>query len=230
MKIDYISDVHLEDRKDGNYIFKYPDDVGKRILLIAGDVGPVTHPQTIKFIEEVCSKYSFVIFVFGEHEYYGSSLKVKLPIELPNLIATGDPTILTISGITFLIGTFWHNAEFVDPNVSDYYQISDLTLNKIHKLHNEFKELLKSNPSIVVSHHAPVYIEPEFVYKSRDHYFTDIVDQFPESLKVWVHGHAHYLKFNKKIQLDTGKHVDIVRNPLHGTFKITPKTLIVKSK
>jgi predicted MPP superfamily phosphohydrolase len=73
MRIFGISDIHLEflpDNDDFSFTSKWPS---ADVLVLAGDIGsPIKrYDQYRHFLEHVKKAYSTVIFISGNHEYYG---------------------------------------------------------------------------------------------------------------------------------------------------------------
>ena len=69
MKISYASDLHLE--HDHNFTINDTGDV----LILAGDILPIVHvnkPKYAQFFENMASKFTNILYVPGNHEYYGS--------------------------------------------------------------------------------------------------------------------------------------------------------------
>ena len=65
MKLQIVSDIHLEFRSRNHYKLQKTD---ADILIIAGDLGP---PRcSLKFIEEMLERGHIVLYVLGNHEFY----------------------------------------------------------------------------------------------------------------------------------------------------------------
>lgn len=72
MKIQYISDLHLE------FLQNIPRiEVVGDILVLAGDVGYPTMPIFWAFMEEQSRRFNHIIYVPGNHEYYHTSTAIK---------------------------------------------------------------------------------------------------------------------------------------------------------
>ena len=76
MKIDIISDIHLTCFKDFGEDFVYSWVPEGEVLVLAGDVGEFHWWQLkSRMIDIFCEKYEHVLYVAGNHDYYGTSLK-----------------------------------------------------------------------------------------------------------------------------------------------------------
>ena len=71
MKIQYCSDLHLEFKKNENYVKYNPIEPVGEILLLAGDVLPfVYRKQPCEFIDFVADNFEAIYWIPGNHEYY----------------------------------------------------------------------------------------------------------------------------------------------------------------
>lgn len=103
-----LSDLHIE---FGKFKIKTIDDIeSDQILVLAGDIGERGTPR--QFIEEACSKFEHVIYVLGNHEFYGGEYFGVIEYwrereaELPNLHLLQDQTLI-IDDIRFIGATMW---------------------------------------------------------------------------------------------------------------------------
>src|ERR1700677_1605381 len=78
--IQIASDLHIEFAKDGGASIVTPLVEGSKLsqvktILLAGDIAASANFDTLKDIfQRFCDEYSHVIFVPGNHEYYGNSV------------------------------------------------------------------------------------------------------------------------------------------------------------
>ena len=113
MIIRFFSDVHRE-------ISRYykveeweptvlPDDADT-VLVLAGDIEG--HGQINSFLERLAERFKAVVFVFGNHEFYGDSLRVynrvKRNVVADNIHVLQNSTV-TIDGQRFVGTTLWGN-------------------------------------------------------------------------------------------------------------------------
>ena len=222
MKIRVFSDLHLE-HFSASQIF---DPKEGDVLILAGDILCAKHFKTNGYIHQVydrflsdCSKnYDKVLYVFGNHEFYGynyEGTKKKIKENLPSNFHILDNDTIKIGDWNFIGFTLWtdfrgENAlEMMEAecNMNDYKVIrigsnyrklrTDDTLN-FHKESKKYllNQLQTLNDNVfVISHHAPSYqsIPNEYKNHANGAYSSnldDLIVNHPQ-IKCWVHGHTH---------------------------------------
>lgn len=207
-----ISDLHTEFGPTvGNNPNNWPN---ADILILAGDIG---NPNLISFRDLLITakeKYSEVIFVAGNHEFYGCNYNQKTVIDKMKTIAIETKTHFLhreskiIRGIEFIGTTLWtligdldcnylrdfnegvfkERIDYVEEFITDYSFIRD-TLNNSSSTH----------PKIVITHHLPIkkLIHSKFhsnPYNSA--FYTDILHKINlKNIIYWFCGHTHeYMK------------------------------------
>lgn len=203
---------------------------GGEILILAGDIMEAGHIKRyhrhalhqaehfnyVRFCQEELVKYDRVLYVFGNHEYWGSSMEeARTWIEtlLPPHVTILDGTTTQHQDIQIWGGTLWTDQS--DPikawdskrGMNDYSKIkttvpihghwtSKLTPHHTHQIHRSQLRQLQTwlaetqQPKLVVTHHSPV---PDQHQGHLGHcYYTDlrstIYDQGPDW---WIWGHTH---------------------------------------
>jgi len=210
MKIDIISDVHIEINKLNMDIFSAGD-----LLILAGDI---TSARIIKdqinFFEDISERYRDVIYICGNHESYGFDITktyshIKETLFKNKNIHVLDNEFIKLDNILFYGGTLWTD---FDKNPIIQYTARSLLNDFRHikcgalKLmpedlisrHRMFLENLNSidDDVFVISHHAPTHqvIDERFKHdielnccfcSELDHLFLK------PNIKYWVHGHLH---------------------------------------
>lgn len=183
MKIQYISDIHLEhwDILEIDRIIpfintihlKTPSD--QTILVLAGDIGSLTAKNTFlsSFINYAVEHWDYVFYVAGNHEYYNKrSTRTKITEKLRSLTRTRsnlfflDRDIVEVDGVRFLGCTLWSNPISKD-GFSDYkhiyYQktnterkpISLTILAGWHEADREWLREIIQDGDIVITHFMP---------------------------------------------------------------------------
>jgi 3',5'-cyclic AMP phosphodiesterase CpdA len=177
MKIALVSDLHLE--------FESLELVneGADVLVMAGDILNARGiDEHVDFLDQVSSRFSHVLWVAGNHEFYGGRWNKSIQIlrdychRYPNVHFL-ERNVVTIDGVVFVGGTLWTNLDRGNPLalhaaqglMNDYRQIkydgshfrkllpSDTAVRHRETL-EYFDFVLKENrdkPCVVVSHHAP---------------------------------------------------------------------------
>jgi Icc-related predicted phosphoesterase len=207
MKILELSDLHFEFIPT---LFKSfinsldPTDID--VLILAGDICMQT--QIVEALGHFCRrfKYSDVIWVHGNHEYYGSykdiiwNLSTQACKQNKNLHwLNGDA--ITIKGQRFLGHTMWFPD--AEGNRDDEFFMNDFRVIK------EFKEWVYQEndraitffnnemqpDDIIVTHHLPTVasISPRFTDSDLNKFFVcDMTNTINSKRpKAWFHGHTH---------------------------------------
>ena len=81
MRIQYVSDLHLEFPDNTRWIAEHPLEVCGEVLLVAGDSGYVNMPDYAyhPFWRWASEHYKQVIIALGNHEFYQFADLVKFP-------------------------------------------------------------------------------------------------------------------------------------------------------
>lgn len=209
-----LSDYHLEfhQGRDKEFWKAFPETQGAKVCICAGDFTVLGIPNAVDSFKELCRRFEKVIYVPGNHEYYGSDpdtterrLEQIKYIVSPNLtvLKTGDT--YTYKGQRFIGGTMW----FVDkPEVhiykniiSDYKQIKGL-YPWCFSHSNLFNVFLRENvqeDDIVITHHIPCDVDTPNRWKvsPTQHFFlNDTCNRYISHSdgvkpKAWIYGHTH---------------------------------------
>lgn len=226
MRLRIHSDLHLEHLSDfGNELIASLPVDGDEILVLAGDIFPLARKyedRTFKAVDSLMGKgYKRVIYVPGNHEFWGTSLlegKSVLNILEENsglsVLRTGEVTV--IEGQRFIGDTMWFpyhisNRKF-ERHFSDFKAISDVQ--NVYQENSNWKDFFRSSckqGDIVVTHHIPSYrsVATEYIGDSYNRFFLSCMPVEIKEFKpkLWVHGHSHY-------QFDYQEHdTRIIANP-----------------
>lgn len=212
------SDLHLEFRQ-GKEIefwkaFPYRTIDKPTVCICAGDLTTFRLPEAIytAHFARLCERFDKVIYVPGNHEYYGSHVdEIRPKIAVLEYILAPTLTVLrsgepyTFDGQRFIGDTMW----FIDQpgvhiyrrQISDSFQIKGLfpwcfTESHLFMLYlqNEVKE-----DDIVVTHHIPNDVDTNIMWKGSTTQFYFVNDDChrywmnPNTIKpkAWIYGHTH---------------------------------------
>ncbi len=222
MKIQYISDIHLEFRNTILNIQPLAD-----VLVLAGDIGYPFSAIYKEFIGDVSTKFKKVFVVAGNHEYYNDTKTMEEINEQINSVVGEfmNMTFLNDSyeiyeGYKFVGSTLWSHIKDSRHTINDINAISSMTVefyNELHQVASEFLEEVlqdKDIPVIIITHHLPSFALIDDQFKTLDHknynqWFASHCDMFfKKPVKVWIYGHTHLPK-NTVIQ-----GIPFVCNPL----------------
>ncbi len=206
MKIQYFSDIHLE---FGDFQVPATD---ADVIIAAGDIGVGT--QGIRWLKKLEKP---VVYVAGNHEYYGGDLLHTY--ERIASMAQGtsvhflENEAVELGGVRFLGTTLWTDFDGGDRetmssmrhNMNDYGQIQNqqqrLDPEDLFEVNWQARDWLRrtlADPfdgrTVVVTHHAPSNLSWNGDYESgyRPAYCNGM-DGFIEAndIDLWFHGHVH---------------------------------------
>lgn len=236
MKLQIMSDLHLEWWNFREAFFSRLPIVGD-ILILAGDIDGKS--EIINTLERFASMFKTVIYVPGNHEYYGGSLD-----EVDNLLATNKKEqfnnlfILNNRYIcrtdeceescrTFIGSTMWipeqPDSIYYESSVTDFSIINGARPD-IYDKNRKCQEFLRENidkDSIIVTHHAPspLSISKKYIGNLLNKFYVCdmtnlIIEREP---KLWVHGHMHqnfdYMIGNTRVICNPLGYAAMMENP-----------------
>lgn len=225
MRILTLSDLHLEFEEEmgwynqyGNQIYFNPDLDGVDVLVLAGDVHLGT--SGLKYIKEWATRVPHVIYVLGNHEYYGNDLETLVDVmkdkvkDVPNIHVLEQDEIV-IDGVRFLGATLWTDLKKEDPLVvmvaqqcmSDYIHIKKgggvVFAQDLMTINAQAKEWLKRKiidepfvgKTVVVTHHLPSSVVVDQKWKGDPlsyAYCNTDCDALIPHISLWLFGHQHH--------------------------------------
>jgi predicted MPP superfamily phosphohydrolase len=214
MKIFTISDLHLEFRahkqKDILRLFNFTFPKAD-VLILAGDIGYPRHNILKRFLEKMKELYKEVIYVPGNHEYYGYTYKKELTeYELRKLCESlGVHFLLNnkvdIGGVRFIGTTLWTNTTtkaFALMNDSRYVfrttqENKDEHFKCLSFLKGELKQELNGKDDeknqkhdeinqkiVVITHHPPSSLLRHERFVDRDDVFAGYYNDIIDDLNL----------------------------------------------
>lgn len=217
MKVAVASDLHFEFHRDGGKTLaaELPDT---DVIVVAGDL---TNAASLwDSVRVLLEKYRHVVYVFGNHEFYGSSFQAvrqsvaKLQRRLPRLreeaaerhVELGelhllDNSTVTIEGQRFVGTTMWfrheEGIEWRHRFMNDFHVIKGATkgVYRENRKALEFLEETVTSDDVVVTHHLPSEGSIHERWKKSKYncfYLCDVEEFIRERQpKFWIHGHTH---------------------------------------
>ena len=208
MKLQIMSDLHLETHTDGGAEFiRSLDPTGVDVLVLAGDITMARHYEDLEnAFKPLARKYRHILYVPGNHEYYRSSPTqvarnlAKLAKDVPQVVIPENGAVV-IGGQKFVGGTMWFRQ---DPTgqanrrfMSDFSQIQDFEP-WVYDQNIAFERALAVQAEagdVVVTHHLPAAqsVPPRFVGSALNAFFVSDMTPYLRELqpKLWIHGHTH---------------------------------------
>jgi hypothetical protein len=214
MDFQLCSDLHLETRGGLRApVSSYPVRSAP-ILIVCGDTYPFVRPDFKEVVRRVAEPFDLVLFVPGNHEFYGSDMTVDRAMEeacygIGN-VAYMNKRSINIRAMQFIGTTLWvdNPKDSASANImSDYSQIKNFTPKSSYALHKDHKKFIARSikdakragnvGAVVISHHVP---DDRLAYDitSREpvafpYYFARDMKELTSDpfIKVWCHGHSH---------------------------------------
>ncbi len=213
MDIRIISDLHL----DASFIA--PDFLGADVVVVAGDLSE--HPAAIHRWFALTPKDIPVVYVLGNHEYYGHDI-TKHAQALKSLLAEFshvhllDNEVWVYQDVRFVGTTLWtafdafalepvaHAKHHARHGVNDfatilqgkrYFQPEDAEA--LYAQNQQFLERALSTPfegeTVVVSHFLPhpYSVSPRYAHHPLNPYFCTDQSRWMPQVSLWLHGHTH---------------------------------------
>ena len=185
---------------------------------MAGDICPPCHPNLDRFLAFISGKYKTIVFVPGNHEYYGSDF-TRVNIQLDQLCQKYGIKFLNNqcaiiprhSGLPLAIigSTLWshippENEKVVMTHLNDFQEIENWNCQQhnaqfqvsVKFLATTISQLRGLYDIIVVTHHAPLTkgtSSPAFLGNPVNCGFSsDCSRMISDKITAWVYGHTHY--------------------------------------
>ena len=206
MKLQVLSDLHLDFRNDLKPIHDALRNCGADVLVLAGDTCELRNPRNAyEYYAPICDMFEVVLFVNGNHEHFHlngdavNDICVDLRDRISNLGWLNNSTS-TIAGHKFYGGTFWYDVDgMLDTSWKEFIDSWNILGSKklIRKAHSEFVKnanKMVDSDTIVISHNAPHRrsIAPMFAGSELNQFFvTPNRILSGKQPKLWVHGHTH---------------------------------------
>lgn len=211
LKLQYISDLHLEYRSE---IPWSKLQVCAPNLALVGDVGHLHHRRYRELLEWANENFEHTFLVLGNHEFYAqplcfaeatvlSVLKGLSRVHWLNRTTFDHPSKVRIAG-----ATLWSAVtadcfqELRDRRIVLDEVKSPFTHNDYLTLHEADRSFfadtlaeaaVTSTPLVCLSHHAPLLeASGDFgEHRLRCGFCTDLSELFQPPLRAWIHGHTH---------------------------------------
>jgi hypothetical protein len=213
MKLGYCSDIHLEHldsiKQVQEYLLALKPEEKLDVMVFAGDICNMMEKSTLSAIVKIVKTFATsVIYVDGNHEWYGTGSNLDRSIHLRHLQNLGVVVLsrftqpeVTIDGQHFCGTMFWYPCNdwtrLAVETWSDNRAIDSFKKWWPGEYEIELKILnrIVTDQSIVVTHCLPCWeaLHPTWVANPNNHFFVspaiDII-QWNEP-KAWIYGHAH---------------------------------------
>jgi len=185
LRIQFVSDLHLEFSQNRQFLKEHPLEVVGDILLVAGDTAYLDYPDTgidtfsdYIFWDWASKHYKQVIVCLGNHDFYGYYDLQEMPEHFcktirHNVHAYYNETV-HFEDVDIIVTTLWSKIEPQDAfvtqrRVSDFYRIMFnkhlMTADDFNQEHKRCLSFIKNavaeskaKTKIVLSHHVPTQL------------------------------------------------------------------------
>ena len=197
------SDLHTEFLHPIDHIKLFNKLPEADTIVVAGDL--TTKKWLKSNIQQLCDKYNHVIFVCGNHEFYGSSFEEVIDILLSvrrDNFHWLDNSEVTIEGQHFVGGTLWFDDHdnlnvLYEKYMNDFFYIKDFRKNVYEKNKESLfycKEKIRED-SLVITQHLPSWksVHVNYKYDNLNRFFVCDIENIIHARqpKFWCHGHSH---------------------------------------
>lgn len=215
MKLQFVSDLHIE--FFNNMYFLHSNKLKKEaeILIMAGDIYLFSkNTETLSYFDYLAKTFQEVYWLPGNHEYYNSDViryHKFLQKEIRPNIHIVNNQVISIEDVNLIFTTLWGNISvnnelFIKSHVSDFSLISydgdDFRPKQFNQLHDKSVQFLETEllkrqkeKNVVITHHVPTLFDYPENYKnsSINQAFAvemfDLIEKYqPEA---WIYGHSH---------------------------------------
>lgn len=207
MRAQLLSDIHFEFHRDGGRSFVAsldPSDVD--VLVLAGDVG--TAKILPNALQMLCDRYPEVIFIPGNHEYYGSSpervgvVLAEIAQRTPNLHIL-QRTVVELGGVRFAGASLWFRPDPLNVcyqgQMSDFHAIKEFDpwVYAQNQLDEQFLHAQMSAPTpphVLVTHYLPTHraVSQQWVGSALNRFFVaPVAEELARLPSWWFYGHTH---------------------------------------
>lgn len=213
MKLQYLSDLHLEFGDNRDWLTANPIVPAGDILVVAGDTHHLGEGfAKLAFWDFCAANFQYTYIIPGNHEYYGGYDIGRHPLsfreKLRDNVTLLNNQVEEHEGTRLIFSTMWSHIDrdewAIQRGMNDFRLIqchgNRFTVNDFNEIHKKCwafleAEIEKTGPKIVVTHHLPAEecnvpafrgstLNPAFcVDKSRLIEASDIT--------AWIYGHSH---------------------------------------
>ena len=212
MKIQIVSDLHIEYLSDDNIDPLKIITPSAEILVLAGDIGSLYKlPQLRKFLTDLSPHFKLMLYVLGNHEfyYYNDSVQysmktlyqkaLELRDDIPNLVILNRNSV--IIGNTCICGaTLWSKPDIKIPKY--IIRINGISNEVYENMHNKDLAYIESMIDycdtnnlklVVVTHYPPTKDVLGGTEKRNISLYVNNLDHLlsKDRVSTWICGHVH---------------------------------------
>ena len=217
MKIQYMSDLHLEFQENSRYVKHNEFPVTGDVLVLAGDTFYLNNTVAPlgRFWKWASEHYRQVLIVPGNHEYYGHCDVVDRGMEwrwmFKENVGFYQNQVVKIDDTDFILSTLWSHVPpqdeyFVEHGLNDFYQTKyeghRLNVQNYNDMHRYCLDFIKKSVTestakhiVVVTHHLPTLkvVAPQHLGSDLNSAFATELGNYIANSRIdaWIYGHSH---------------------------------------
>ena len=217
MRLQYASDLHLESSKNFRFVMSGGLEAAGDLLVLSGDIAPLSCLEKYDEFWDWCAeKFSFTVFVPGNHDYYGrwqdfDAFAAPIRRSIRKNVLCAANAVVRVEDCDIIASTLWskiapeHQAEIVRI-LLDFHQIEigerPLTAADFNLAHERSRQFLQravaestARHVIVATHHVPSFsvVAPQHKDSPLTTGFaSELGSWIAESpIECWIYGHSH---------------------------------------
>lgn len=217
MKIQYMSDLHLEFGENSRYLKHNELPVTGDMLVLAGDIFYLRDriAPMMKFWKWASDNYKQVLIVPGNHEYYNYSDVMEQGLQWKWMFRKNvgyyQNQVIRIDDTDFVLSTLWsrinpNDEYFVWKGMNDFRQIKFdgklLQVEEFNQMHETCMDFIRKSVEestashiVVVTHHLPTFEVVASQHKNsvlNSVFASEYGDWIAHSrIDAWIYGHSH---------------------------------------
>lgn len=202
-QFELVSDLHLDFYSEACTILD-SWTAQTEILVIAGDFCELRHLD-IRWLEILRNKWPNIIYVPGNHDYYGNNFSPKTLDVMRTFCNVLDREEISVNDIVFAGATLWfpHKRTNLEQYISDFHAIKPTGYTQFHNwvnsehMRDKWFFQWKAQADVWITHHMPFAqsIAPRWAGHHLNRFFyaqcEDMLSECRKKPKAIVHGHTH---------------------------------------
>ncbi len=220
MRIQYMSDLHLEFKDNAEFLSHQPLQAVGDVLVLAGDIIYIGDGamERSPFLSWAADHFEQVLMVAGNHEFYGGRDMAagggSWEYKLAGNVGYYHNRVVRVGDVDFILTTLWSHIppeqeRLINTYLNDFHKITfgghQLTTADYNAEHARCLSFVRqavagsrARRRVVVSHHVPTLLcSPPKLRTIKDGqllsaFAVDLTGYIRQSpIDVWVYGHSH---------------------------------------
>jgi len=215
MKLQYVSDLHLEFPANKEFLKQHPLQPVGDVLVLAGDIVPFAVMDRFKdFFSYLSDHFETTYWLPGNHEYYRFDIAEKSGVlheKIRSNVFLVNNTAVVYQNTKLVFSTLWSKISEgyqwqIERSLNDFHVIKNkgfrFSAEAYNQLHEQCLSLVQTEIEnnteeklAVFTHHCPTFLNYPEQYKGdilNEAFATELYDLIETSnISSWVYGHHH---------------------------------------